>query len=171
MTRSLIGLHCEGHHLLFSCASSCNACPAPPCMLLCIGIDATERLRCRCVSLQRICDDVPAFADTSVFLVLGVTRKFFNCVAFAGRKPRVPLAGGSSTAGFTCSASRPVHHAKTLGMSLMVTPDPLSLCTAEPASPTPRKPRTLHPSSQACCGASRPAWWCSCWGMPSSAPG
>lgn len=35
--------------------------------------------------MQRICDDVPAFTDTSVFLVLGVTRKFFNCVAFAGR--------------------------------------------------------------------------------------
>jgi hypothetical protein len=34
--------------------------------------------------LQRICDDVPAFADTSVFLVLGIIRKFFNCVAFAG---------------------------------------------------------------------------------------
>ena len=36
------------------------------------------------VCLQRICDDVPAFTDASVFLVLGVTRKFFNCVAFAG---------------------------------------------------------------------------------------
>lgn len=37
-----------------------------------------------CHKPQRICDDVPAFTDTSVFLVLGVIRKFFNCVAFAG---------------------------------------------------------------------------------------
>mmetsp|Transcript_14977 Transcript_14977/g.45203 ORF Transcript_14977/g.45203 Transcript_14977/m.45203 type:complete len:636 (-) Transcript_14977:410-2317(-) len=33
---------------------------------------------------QRICDDVPNFADTSVFLVITVIRKIFNCIAFAG---------------------------------------------------------------------------------------
>lgn len=32
----------------------------------------------------RICDDIPKFADTSVFLVLSIVRKVFNCVAFAG---------------------------------------------------------------------------------------
>ena len=60
---------------------------------------STAQLRCseavtgtdgRSALLQRICDDVPAFADTSVFLVLGITRKFFNCVAFAGGCTNTP---------------------------------------------------------------------------------
>ncbi|KAK9809945.1 hypothetical protein WJX72_002230 [[Myrmecia] bisecta] len=33
---------------------------------------------------QRICDDVPAFTDSSVMLCLGMMRKLFNCIAFAG---------------------------------------------------------------------------------------
>ena len=36
---------------------------------------------------QRICDDVAAFVDTSVFIVLSLMRKVFNCVAFASASP------------------------------------------------------------------------------------
>lgn len=35
---------------------------------------------------QRICDDVRAFASTSVVLAIGVLRQAFYCVAFAGEK-------------------------------------------------------------------------------------
>lgn len=31
-----------------------------------------------------MCDDVPAFADASVTLVLGIIKKFFMMVAFSG---------------------------------------------------------------------------------------
>ncbi|EIE26584.1 ATP-binding cassette transporter [Coccomyxa subellipsoidea C-169] len=33
---------------------------------------------------QRMCDDVPAFADASVTLLIGIVRKFFMMVAFSG---------------------------------------------------------------------------------------
>ena len=37
-----------------------------------------------CALLQRMCDDVPAFADASVTLVIGITKKFFMMVGFSG---------------------------------------------------------------------------------------
>ena len=40
--------------------------------------------------VQRICDDVAAFVDTSVFIVLSLMRKVFNCVAFASAFSRQP---------------------------------------------------------------------------------
>lgn len=36
------------------------------------------------LQMQRICDDVPAFTEGSVALVIGLVRKVFNIVAFSG---------------------------------------------------------------------------------------
>lgn len=38
-----------------------------------------------------MCDDVPAFTDASVTLVIGIVRKFFMMVGFSGA--RMPLPG------------------------------------------------------------------------------
>ena len=38
-----------------------------------------------------MCDDVPAFTDASVTLVIGIVRKFFMMVGFSGT--RMPLPG------------------------------------------------------------------------------
>ncbi len=34
--------------------------------------------------LQRMCDDVPAFTDASVTLVIGIVKKFFMMIGFSG---------------------------------------------------------------------------------------
>lgn len=34
---------------------------------------------------QRICDDVSNFVSVSVLLTMNLSRKLFNCVAFAGK--------------------------------------------------------------------------------------
>jgi hypothetical protein len=34
-----------------------------------------------------MCDDVPAFSDASVTLVIGIVKKFFMMVAFSGMHP------------------------------------------------------------------------------------
>ncbi len=39
------------------------------------------------ISVQRICDDVPAFTEGSTNLMFGITRKLFGVLAFSGRFP------------------------------------------------------------------------------------
>ncbi len=38
--------------------------------------------------VQRICDDVPQFAEGSVILVIGVIKQVFSLAAFSGKHPK-----------------------------------------------------------------------------------
>ena len=40
-------------------------------------------------ALQRMCDDVPAFTDASVTLVIGIVKKFFMMIGFSGGPPHL----------------------------------------------------------------------------------
>lgn len=44
-------------------------------------------------SPQRMCDDVPAFADASVTLLIGIVRKFFMMIAFSGALRPIVIQG------------------------------------------------------------------------------
>ena len=48
-----------------------------------------------------MCDDVPAFTDASVTLVIGIVRKFFMMVGFSGARMLLPgissVFGNAST--------------------------------------------------------------------------
>lgn len=55
-----------------------------------LHINAAMHVACclsTCSHLQRICDDVEAFAGGSVTLLIGLVRKLFNIVAFSGIAP------------------------------------------------------------------------------------